>query len=192
MLFSARDIDILKLLRWCRFIREDALTETFSEIEITNLQALSLIKLHRSSGAYLLTAKGNRLLDEAIPGLPTATPPAYKAADTIRRLHLSEIMLTAYSSGLDPFALHTNTLLENLTFFLPAISRGRGTNPWAVPVWLPLLIWAIYSAPSIMFARRLADWPSMMNWHCRCRSDPPSGRTPGGRADGSCCCPRHR
>ena len=39
-------------------------------------------------------------------------------------------MLTAYSSGLDPFVLHTNTLLENLTFYLPAISRGRGTNPW--------------------------------------------------------------
>ena len=105
MLFSARDLDILKLLRWCRFIRGDALTQTFSEIEISNLQALSLIKLHRASGAYLLTAKGNRFLDEAIPELPAATPPAYKAADTIRRLHLSEIMLTAYSSGLDPFAL---------------------------------------------------------------------------------------
>lgn len=130
MLFSARDIDILKLLRWCRFIRADAHTQTFSEIEISNLQALSLIKLHRSSGAYLLTAKGNRLLDEAIPGLPTATPPAYKAADTIRRLHLSEILLTAYYSGLDPFVQNINVLIDNMTFYLPAISRGRGTNPW--------------------------------------------------------------
>ena len=130
MLFSARDLDILKLLRWCRLIRADALCQLVSELEIANLPTLSMVKLYRSSGAYLLTAKGNRLLDEAIPGLPAATPPAYKAADTIRRLHLSEIMLTAYSSGVDPFALHTNSLLENLTFFLPAISRGRGTNPW--------------------------------------------------------------
>lgn len=130
MLFSKRDIDILRLLRWCRYIRAADLTRVFSPEEVHNLQALSLIKLHLASGAYILTASGNRLLDDTISDLPAATPPAYKQADTIRRLHLSEILLTAYCAGLDPFARHANDLSQNLSLYLPAISRGRGTNPW--------------------------------------------------------------
>lgn len=130
MLFSERDIDILKLLRWCRFIRADALTNAFSVVEVSNLLALSLIKLHQPSGAYLLTAKGNRLLDDTIPGLPPATPPAYRPTDTIRRLHLAEIMLTAYGAGVHVFSPDTASLICDRTLFLPAISRSRGSNPW--------------------------------------------------------------
>ena len=130
MLFSERDIDILKLLRWCRFIRADALTNAFSAVEISNLLVFSLIKLHQTSGAYLLTAKGNRLLDDIIPGLPPATPPAYRPADTIRRLHLAEIMLTAYGAGVHVFSPDTASLICDRTLFLPAISRSRGSNPW--------------------------------------------------------------
>ena len=130
MLFSARDIDILKLLRWCRLIRSEDLVSTFSEPEVFNLKTCSLIKLHHASASFVLTTKGNRLLNEVASDLPPATPPAYKEADTIRRLHLSQIMLAAYSAGLDVFALHPDTLGNNRSLFLPALSRGRGTNPW--------------------------------------------------------------
>lgn len=130
MLFSTRDIDILKLLRWCRLIRSADLVCFFSESEVFNLKACSLIKLHHASASFVLTTKGNRLLNEAASDLPPATPPAYKEADTVRRLHLSQIMLTAYSAGFDVFALHPNRLSNDRSLFLPALSRGRGTNPW--------------------------------------------------------------
>ena len=130
MLFSARDIDILKLLRWCKLIRCHDLIHGFSETELSNLACLSLIKVHQKSGSFVLTTKGNQLLDAAIPDLPPPTPPAYRPSDTTRRLHLSEIMLTAYSAGLDVFAPNTSDLIRDQTLFLPSIARGRGSNPW--------------------------------------------------------------
>ena len=130
MLFSTIDMDILRLLRWCRYIRANDLARTFSDAEVRNLAALALIKLHKPSGAYVLTVKGNRLLDDAMAGLPPATPPAYKSADTLRRLHLSEILCMAYTAGLQVFTTATVELANDLSLFLPAIARGRGTNPW--------------------------------------------------------------
>lgn len=130
MLFSKRDFDILQIIRWCRYVRADDLHNVFSSQEIANLEVLSFLKLYIASSAYVLTAKGKRLLDEIIPGLPPATPPPYRASDTIRRLHLSQIMLTAYCASIDVFAPDTTALHKDLSLFLPAISRGRGTNPW--------------------------------------------------------------
>ena len=130
MLFSKRDFDILQLLRWCRYIGAPSLVQAFSEEEIHNLQALSLIKFYKPGNAFVLTTKGNRLLDSALHGLPPATPPAYREPDTTRRIRSSEIMLTAYQAGLDVFAKDPSDLAEDQTMFLPSISRGRGTNPW--------------------------------------------------------------
>ena len=130
MLFSTRDIDILKLLRWCKLIRCNDLSQVFSDDDISNLLTLSLIKTHRKSGSFVLTASGNQLLDDAVSDLPPSTPPAYRATDTARRLRLSEIMLTTYASNIDVFAPNTAGLVPNETLFLPSIARGRGTNPW--------------------------------------------------------------
>ena len=130
MLFSKRDFDILKIIRWCRYVQADDLNSVFSLKEIANLEVLSFLKLYTANTAYVLTAKGKRFLDQIIPGLPPATPPPYRASDTIRRLHLSQIMLTAYCAGIDVFAPDTAALHKDRTLFLPAISRGRGTNPW--------------------------------------------------------------
>lgn len=91
MIFTTRDLDILRFLRWCRFVLAEDLTDVFSKIEVQNLEILRLIKLYLPAQAYTLTAAGNRLLDAAFPKLPAAVAPAYKAADTIRRIRQSKL-----------------------------------------------------------------------------------------------------
>ncbi len=130
MLFSTNDLDILRLLRWCRCILADDLTRAFSEAEVQNLHTLRLMTLHKPTGAFVLTAKGNRLLDTAFSDLPPAAPPAYRPADTLRRLRLSKILLTAYRAGINVFAGNISQLSQDGSLFLPSISRGRGINPW--------------------------------------------------------------
>ncbi len=46
MIFTTRDLDILRFLRWCRFVLAEDLTNVFSKIEIQNLEILRLIKLY--------------------------------------------------------------------------------------------------------------------------------------------------
>ena len=67
MIFTTRDLDILRFLRWCRFVQAKDLTCAFSKIEVQNLEILRLIKLYQPVQAYTLTAAGNRLLDAAFP-----------------------------------------------------------------------------------------------------------------------------
>ena len=50
MMLSCRDLDILRLLRWCRMIRPKELCEAFSEDEVMNLSAAQMI---RFSGAVI-------------------------------------------------------------------------------------------------------------------------------------------
>ena len=99
MIFTTRDLDILRFLRWCRFVLAEDLTGVFSKVEVQNLEILCLIKLYCPAQAYMLTASGNRLLDAAFPKLPAAVAPAYKAADTIRRIRQAKLITTAYQAG---------------------------------------------------------------------------------------------
>ena len=122
MIFTTRDLDILRFLRWCRFVLAEDLTGVFSKAEVQNLEILRLIKLYSPAQAYTLTAAGNRLLDAAFPKLPAAVAPAYKAADTIRRIRQAKLMTTAYQAGV-------SALCEQ-AMFLPMIARNRGSNPW--------------------------------------------------------------
>ena len=46
MIFTTRDLDILRFLRWCRFVLAEDLTNVFSKIEVQNLEILRLIKLY--------------------------------------------------------------------------------------------------------------------------------------------------
>ncbi len=70
MIFTTRDLDILRFLRWCRFVQAKDLTGVFSKTEVQNLEILRLIKFYSLAQAYTLTAAGNRLLDAAFPKLP--------------------------------------------------------------------------------------------------------------------------
>ena len=129
MIFTTRDLDILRFLRWCRFVLAEDLTDVFSKIEVQNLEILRLIKLYLPAQAYTLTAAGNRLLDAAFPKLPAAVAPAYKAADTIRRIRQSKLATTVYQAGVSVFTTDVSALCER-AMFLPMIARNRGSNPW--------------------------------------------------------------
>ena len=129
MIFTTRDLDILRFLRWCRFVLAEDLTGVFSKVEVQNLEILCLIKLYCPAQAYMLTASGNRLLDAAFPKLPAAVAPAYKAADTIRRIRQAKLMTTAYQAGVPVFTTDVSALCEQ-AMFLPMIARNRGSNPW--------------------------------------------------------------
>jgi len=64
VLFSVRDFEILRLLRWCRCVSPSDLTAVFSETEISNLIGAGLVKLHTGSASLILTGKGQQLLNE--------------------------------------------------------------------------------------------------------------------------------
>ena len=129
MIFTTRDLDILRFLRWCRFVLAKDLADVFSKSEVQNLEILRLIKLYQPAQAYTLTAAGNRLLDAAFPKLPAAVAPAYKAADTLRRIRQAKLMLTVYHAGVSVFTTDVSALCEQ-AMFLPMIARNRGSNPW--------------------------------------------------------------
>lgn len=129
MIFTTRDLDILRFLRWCRFVLAKDLTGVFSMGEVQNLEILRLIKLYLPAQAYTLTASGTRLLEAAFPKLPAAVAPAYKAADTIRRIRQAKVMTTAYQAGVPVFTTDVSALCEQ-AMFLPMIARNRGSNPW--------------------------------------------------------------
>ena len=133
VVFSERDIDLLRILRWCRCIfREDAV-RYFSEDIVSNLTALSYLKLYQESGALILTAGGNRFLESVFSDLPSGIPLAYREPDTRRRLRLSKLVLTTYRAGLNIFTTPPEELIPAPALFLPAIMRGRGRNPWGNP-----------------------------------------------------------
>ena len=129
MIFTIRDLDILRFLRWCRFVLAKDLTGVFSKGEVQNLEILRLIKLYQPAQAYTLTAAGNRLLDAAFPKLPAAVAPVYKTADTIRRIRQAKLMTAVYQAGVSVFTTDVSALCEQ-AMFLPMIARNRGSNPW--------------------------------------------------------------
>ena len=130
MMLSCRDLDILRLLRWCRMIRSKELYETFSKDEVTNLSAAQMIRFSAAAKAWLLTPCGNRALDFAGFVLPPATAPTYREQDITRRLRLAQIVTTAYASGVNIFLTKVSELQSKPSLFLPFLHRNRGSNPW--------------------------------------------------------------
>lgn len=131
MLFSERDIDALRLLCWCQYVRPENLRTLLTETECENLITLKLVRQHEKSGALVLSKDGLSLLkaaygDRAIPNLTQC----YRLTIIQRRLRLAQIVLTAYRGGVNPFTHATETLTEPSTLFLSALTRDRGANPW--------------------------------------------------------------
>lgn len=130
MLFSERDIDLLRLLRWCRCILRKDAEHFFSREVVFNLLALSFVKQYEAYEVLILTTQGNRFLERHFSILPRSAPLAYKTADTKRRLRISKLMLTAYRAGVDVFVTDIKNLAHPPALFLPSLMRGRGRNPW--------------------------------------------------------------
>lgn len=127
MIFSQADFDLLRLIRWSRHILPATIDGLFSERDIQNLIALGLIKIHQRSGSFVLTAKGNHLLNETLSIAVPDTPPSYRPAEMLRRLRLS----TLGGDGLPrayPYLYHGAGGVVRQPFFVP--HRG-GPRPGA-------------------------------------------------------------
>lgn len=127
-MFSQGDIDTLRLICWCQFVRPEVLKSLFTSVEQDNLQSMGLIQYHEKSGAFTLTRKGRSFLQKIIT-LPNLTKSYHKDA-VERRLRLTNLALTAYRGAVNIFATAPEDLSDSPTLFLSAITRGRGSNPW--------------------------------------------------------------
>ena len=130
MMLSCRDLDILRLLRWCRMIRPKELCEAFSEDEVMNLSAAQMIRFSDAAKAWCLTPCGNRVLGSSGFTLPPAKAPTYREPDITRRLRLAQIVTTAYAAGVNIFLTKESELRSQPSLFLPFLHRNRGSNPW--------------------------------------------------------------
>lgn len=128
MVFCVGEIEALQLLGWCQYMRPAALRQLLSESELSNLLTMGLIKRHGKSGAMTLTAEGRSLLAGKV--VIPKTPKTYHADGILRRLRLSQLLLTAYRAGLPIYAQSAEDLAEKDGLFLTSVNRGRGRNPW--------------------------------------------------------------
>ena len=130
MIFSVRDIDVLRLLCWCQNIRPDDLNFASTETERENLTFLALIKQHERSGTLTITAYGKTLLHTILEGAVPDQTFSYRQDIIQRRVHLSLLLMTAYRAGINVFTTTANSLSGQDAFFLTAVTRNRGHNPW--------------------------------------------------------------
>ena len=130
MLFSVRDVDVLRLLCWCQNIRPQDLNSISTKAERENLMALGFIKLHERSGTLTLTGSGRALLELIFNGAIPSLSLSYHGAAIERRIRLSRLMLSAYRAGIDVFAPEVNVAREIPSLFLTSITRTRGRNSW--------------------------------------------------------------
>lgn len=130
MLFSVRDIDVLRLLCWCQNIHPDDLNGISTATERENLFSLGFIKRHEKSDTLTLSESGKSFLHVILEGdIPNLTF-SYHESVIVRRIRLSKIVLTAYHAGIDVFATSVNSMSDRPSLFLTAITRGKGRNPW--------------------------------------------------------------
>lgn len=130
MLFSARDVDVLRLLCWCQNIRPDDLSSISTETERENLIALGLVKRHERSGTLTLTANGRSLLHVIFEGAIPNLTLSYHDTAIERRVRLSRLVLAAYHAGIDVFTTGVSGMTSQSALFLTSITRDRGRNPW--------------------------------------------------------------
>ena len=130
MIFSQRDVDALRLLCWCQFIKPKDLSGVVTNAEQKNLISLGLVRIHEKSGAMLLTSKGSLLLERLLDGAVPRMSRAYHAPLIERRVRVSRLAVTAYHSGVDLFTFAPEELDVSPSMFLPTITRSKGSNPW--------------------------------------------------------------
>ena len=129
MLFSIEDIELLRFLRWCRYVEPTDLAGMFNENTIANLIYLNYIRKHGPTGVLTLSVKGNAFLSEHFQDIPEFRRVITRYVP--RRTRVSKLALTAYRAGFSLSTTVLNSLENNSTFFLPAIERKSGANPWS-------------------------------------------------------------
>ncbi len=154
MLFSERDIDALRILRWCQYAAPDDMARVFGDVTIANLEALRLVRRQKQRpkkdkkqgeeqkrkekeqsetvpSFLTLTAKGDGFLSAFLSELPPKAPKTYTEEKILRRVRFSKLTLTAYRAGFSIFSTKAEDLRSGPSLFLPVIARGRLANPWS-------------------------------------------------------------
>lgn len=130
MIFSEREIDLLRLVYWCQYIRPEDLIDLFPDAEVDTLTRLNYVAVHQNSGALVVTNRGRDFLASVFQnGIPDLRR-SFHREEITRRLRCSHLVLTAYRAGVDTFTASMSCLDQSPSLFLPIITRGRGTNPW--------------------------------------------------------------
>ena len=130
VIFSERDIDALRLLCWCQYIRTEDMGELLTETEQCNLMLLGLMRQHKRSMAYTLTNQGRSFLARVLHGALPELAQSYHKDAIQRRLRLARLILPAYRGSVYPFTVAVEDLLHSPSLFLAAVTRSRGANPW--------------------------------------------------------------
>lgn len=130
MIFSERDIDLLRLVCWSQYIKPEDLNSLSTKSERDNLAALGLIRLHEKSGAFIITKQGTEFLASLFPGAMPSLAFSYHAHIIQRRLRVAPLLLTAYQGSVKIFTSSIEELFESPSLFLSTITRSRGSNPW--------------------------------------------------------------
>ena len=93
MLFSRRDIDLLRLLCWCQYASYGDLKAASSEAEVKNLIGCGMMKWYNGSRTLVLAKRGKQMLCDLYGDeLPSITP-TYHANAIRRRLRLSRLII---------------------------------------------------------------------------------------------------
>ncbi len=130
MIFTVRDIDVLRLLCWCQNIKSYNLKGVSTKEERENLMAMGFIKKHERSDTLLLTNRGRAFIEVVLNGAVPGLSISYHNAAIERRLRLSELVLTAYFAGADVFTTSIGGNGGRPSLFITSISRDHGHNPW--------------------------------------------------------------
>ena len=128
MIFSQRDVDMLKLLCWCQFIQPRDLRGIATEGERKNLMGLGLVRRHEKSGALLLTSKGQLLLEHLLDGRVPQTTRAYHPPLMERRVRVSRLVVAAYHGGVDPFTFGPEELAIKIVDAVTFRNRTKQTK----------------------------------------------------------------
>ena len=90
MLFSVRDIDVLRLLCWCQNIDPGDLNSISTTTERENLIALGFIKEHEKSNTLTISESGKALLRVIFEGNIQNLTFSYHESVIVRRIRLSK------------------------------------------------------------------------------------------------------
>lgn len=130
MLFSTKEIEALLLLRWCHFIPIGDFSSVFSKETVQTLQSIGFLGINEKYNACILINQGSLFLSRHFDHIPPPTRRTYRISNVIRRIDSSRFTLCAYRAGLSVFSANQSDIEAEGTYYLTALSRITGSNPW--------------------------------------------------------------
>ena len=118
------------MLRWGHFIPANDFHSAFSIATVQTLLATDYLSVNEKYNAYILSNKGNRFLSRNFDHIPPPTRRTYRESNVSRRIDSSRFMLCAYRAGMSVFTTELSEIEAEGTFYLTALSRISGSNPW--------------------------------------------------------------